>query len=77
MYVPTTVVVAVAIVVDGFMAGKFWFFAPPPYAVMAGIGPDFISFILRYLYRVSIQHKVTLIYKLLRYKGIATKLELQ
>ena len=34
-YVPTTDVVAV--VVDGFIVGKFWFFAP--LEVMAGIGP--------------------------------------
>ena len=37
----TTVVVAV--VVDGFFVGKFWFFAPPPYAGIAGIGPDVTS----------------------------------
>ena len=33
-YVPTTVVVAV--VVDGFFVGKFWFSSP--YTVMAAIG---------------------------------------
>ena len=37
-YVVATFVVAV--VVDGFIVGKFFVFRPPPQAVMTGVGPE-------------------------------------